>query len=332
MDVRNLRLLLFNYLLLSQVQDEKQQGLSDEDIHAEVDTFMFEGHDTTASGISFILYCLACNPEHQKICRDEISEVLNGKNTMEWVPFIVEGPSGWTRQKGYPCINKQWQMYGYIREVGMDSSFETGNSSIRLWMSQCMAHAPRLDSSTSSSSSFIHPIPSVMCQQGEEQGAKHTALVGPCAHCDAASNVVANTYYLRPLTKEVQKPVAEGGWHSLFSSQIHLKALSLALSSLRTSSVGQGFQLTQVFDSLRFLSERVSSRSPHAFVPFSAGPRNCIGQNFAMNEMKVVIALTLKRYELIEDPTRKPKIVARLVLRSLNGIHIKIKPVEPQGE
>lgn len=58
--------------------------------------------------------------------------------------------------------------------------------------------------------------------------------------------------------------------------------------------------------------------------------RNCIGQTFAMNELKVVTALTLKRYELIEDPNIKPKMIPRLVLRSLNGIHIKIKPVEPE--
>lgn len=49
-----------------------------------------------------------------------------------------------------------------------------------------------------------------------------------------------------------------------------------------------------------------------------------------MNEMKVATALTLKRYQLTEDPTLKPKIIPRLVLRSLNGIHIKIKPVDPQ--
>uniref|UniRef100_A0A3B3ZL54 Uncharacterized protein n=1 Tax=Periophthalmus magnuspinnatus TaxID=409849 RepID=A0A3B3ZL54_9GOBI len=56
--------------------------------------------------------------------------------------------------------------------------------------------------------------------------------------------------------------------------------------------------------------------------------RNCIGQTFAMNEMKAVIALTLQRYKLIEDPKWTPKLLPRLVLRSINGIHIKIKPVD----
>ena len=46
-----------------------------------------------------------------------------------------------------------------------------------------------------------------------------------------------------------------------------------------------------------------------------------------MNEMKVVIAQTLRRYQLIADPARPPKVAARLVLCSLNGIYIKIKPL-----
>ncbi|KAG8536622.1 hypothetical protein GDO81_025990 [Engystomops pustulosus] len=65
-------------------KDENGQGLCDEDLRAEVDTFMFEGHDTTASGISWILYCLAKYPEHQEKCREEIRDVLGERTTVEW--------------------------------------------------------------------------------------------------------------------------------------------------------------------------------------------------------------------------------------------------------
>lgn len=48
-----------------------------------------------------------------------------------------------------------------------------------------------------------------------------------------------------------------------------------------------------------------------------------------MNEMKVAVALTLKRYRLERDPSFVPKMIPWLVLRSLNGIQLKIKRVTP---
>ncbi|KAM7324522.1 hypothetical protein ACRRTK_016827 [Alexandromys fortis] len=63
---------------------ENGGSLSDKDLRAEVDTFMFEGHDTTASGISWILYALATHPEHQQRCRDEVQSLLGGGASITW--------------------------------------------------------------------------------------------------------------------------------------------------------------------------------------------------------------------------------------------------------
>ncbi|XP_040833769.1 cytochrome P450 4A5-like isoform X4 [Ochotona curzoniae] len=79
----------------------------------------------------------------------------------------------------------------------------------------------------------------------------------------------------------------------------------------------------EVFDPTRFAPD--ATYHSHAFLPFSGGSRNCIGKQFAMNEMKVTVALTLLRFELLPDPARIPQPATRLVLKSKNGIHLRLR-------
>nr|XP_044626671.1 cytochrome P450 4A11-like isoform X2 [Equus asinus] len=79
----------------------------------------------------------------------------------------------------------------------------------------------------------------------------------------------------------------------------------------------------EVFDPFRFAPG--SSQHSHVFLPFSGGSRNCIGKQFAMNELKVAVALTLLRFELAPDPSRVPVPVPRIVLKSKNGIHLHLR-------
>lgn len=50
--------------------------LTNLEIREEVDTFMFEGHDTTSSGIAYTLYNIAKHPEVQQKVFDEINHVI----------------------------------------------------------------------------------------------------------------------------------------------------------------------------------------------------------------------------------------------------------------
>ncbi|XP_036899254.1 cytochrome P450 4X1 [Sturnira hondurensis] len=81
----------------------------------------------------------------------------------------------------------------------------------------------------------------------------------------------------------------------------------------------------KVFDPSRFSQENYSKRHSHSFLPFSAGPRSCIGQHFAMIELKVAIALILLHFRVSPDPTRPPSPSAQVLLKPKNGIHLYLK-------
>ena len=58
--------------------DASKEGtvLSNEDIREEVDTFMFEGHDTTSAAISWTLFLLGCHPEYQDRVVEEMESIF----------------------------------------------------------------------------------------------------------------------------------------------------------------------------------------------------------------------------------------------------------------
>lgn len=66
------------------MQDEDGKGLTDREVRDEVDTFLFEGHDTTASGLSWAFYCLATHPEYQETCREEVRRVMSDQEEVLW--------------------------------------------------------------------------------------------------------------------------------------------------------------------------------------------------------------------------------------------------------
>ncbi|XP_055467911.1 cytochrome P450 4F4 isoform X4 [Psammomys obesus] len=221
-------------LLLTKDEDGKE--LSDEDIRAEADTFMFEGHDTTASGLSWILYNLARHPEYQERCRQEVRELLRNR----------------------PSTEIDWDDLAQLP-----------------FLTMCIKESLRL-----------HPPVTVIA---------------------------------RGCTEDIVLP----------DGRTIPKGVVCIVNIFATHHNPTVWPDPDVYDPFRFDPENIKDRSPLAFIPFSAGPRNCIGQTFAMSEMKVALALTLLRFRVLPDdkePRRKPE----LILRAEGGLWLRVEPLSAQ--
>jgi cytochrome P450 len=81
----------------------------------------------------------------------------------------------------------------------------------------------------------------------------------------------------------------------------------------------------ETFDPDRFSPERSKDRHSWSFVPFSGGPRTCIGNSFALVESSILVAQILNRFDIdvlscadvepVAIATMRPSRPVRVVVR-----------------
>jgi cytochrome P450 len=83
----------------------------------------------------------------------------------------------------------------------------------------------------------------------------------------------------------------------------------------------------ETFDPERFTPENAAARPKHVYYPFGEGPHLCIGNNFALMEMQLILAASLQRFNLILDPAQKIAFKPEATLRPKYGMRFRVETI-----
>jgi len=75
----------------------------------------------------------------------------------------------------------------------------------------------------------------------------------------------------------------------------------------------------------RFSKENAKSHHRFAYFPFGGGPRQCIGNNFALMEMQLIIVMMLQKFRFKVTAGFEPQMHPMVTLRMMHGMRVDIK-------
>ena len=98
------------------------------------------------------------------------------------------------------------------------------------------------------------------------------------------------------------------------------RGVQLFVSSYATHRHPDFWESPALFNPERFLPERSRERPKFAYYPFGGGPRKCIGSNFALMEIQLILATSAQRYRLAVIPEHPVEVQPVITLRPRYGI------------
>lgn len=224
---------------LDMMMDLKKNGgqMTDEEIREEVNTIMFEGHDTTAAGSSFTLCALGNHQDIQARVHEELDAIFGDSNR--------------------PCTFQDTLEMKYLERVILEA--------LRLFP----------------------PVPLIARKLNEDV------------------KIITGDYILP-------------------------KTATVLIAQFAVHRTEKYYPNPTVFNPDNFLPEKMQQRHYYSFIPFSAGPRSCVGRKYAMLKLKVLLSTILRNYRVTSDVVDKDFVLrADIILKRHDGFKIKLEPRKP---
>jgi cytochrome P450 len=93
----------------------------------------------------------------------------------------------------------------------------------------------------------------------------------------------------------------------------------------------QYWENPESFDQDRFSKAKEKLHTPFAHLPFGAGPRGCIGGNYAMLQMLMILSVLIRKYDFNLVPGQTIEARPMVILRPEHGIRMTFTEAVPRG-
>ncbi|XP_066257508.1 cytochrome P450 4g15-like isoform X1 [Euwallacea similis] len=227
--------------------------INDEEIKEQVDTIMFEGHDTTAAGSSFFLCQMAAHPDIQDKVMQELNEIFQGSDRPTTFADTLE----------------------------------------MKYLERCLLETLRL----------FPPVP-IIARQLQQEVKLGNGLI-----------------YLRIINSITFFHVASD------SNLILPAGATIIVAQFGVHRLPQYYPEPNKFNPDNFLPERAAARHYYSFIPFSAGPRSCVGRKYAMLKLKILLSTILRNYKITSSCKEDDyKLQGDIILKREDGFRITLEP------
>jgi len=278
-------------------------GMSQQQVCDNIKTFLFAGHDTTASGLAWALYLITTHPEVEAKILGELSAEMPCFRQQE------QGPSSPSSRSSSPR-----------RGAGSPASSPRRNGN----GAHTVAHTTHASHGTETTATT-----GLTTGTGTGTGTGTTAAGAASVPQRAAPSKVSeirSLRYLDAVVKEVLRLCPSAGFTRRPDHDVEINGHTVPAG---TEMVIFPWLLHQhpemgedagTFNPDRWLERDPQNgkakRSRQLYLPFSLGPRNCVGMQLALTEMKTALILLLQRYRfrLADTAAPPPKMVCLMTL------------------